>query len=561
MTAAVAAAVLLVGGSSAWAAFVTEGSPYPTGDDPLLLYSADFSGDGRPDVVALNGSDSTASVYLRRAGGFAQEGAAVAVGSAPSGGATGDFNGDGRADLAVASFGAGTVTVLLRQPGGGFAQGMGSPISLGTSLGAIAAGDFDGNGSTDLAVTRYTTNQVSILSNVGTGFSPQLPGFATGQTPRTLAVGDFNGDGRADLATTNIRGLNDGDDSVTVALAPGFTPEPNVTVGDNPNGIVAGDFNGDGHADLAVTNASSGTVSVLLRRPTNDGFDAQQAIAVSATPIGIAAADFDADGHPDLAVGANSDAVEILRGNASGGFTRDQPIALAGAPQAVAAADFDGDARPDLAVSQHVNDTFSVLLNPAPAGPGPSPTPTPTPTPTPLPTPVAGKTVNVAPVSGKVTIKRPGTNRYVTLTQGAQIPVGSTIDTRDGRIGITAAQGKGKTAEADFFDGLFKLTQTKGSKPVTTLTLTEKLSCPRGASAAAKKKKTRKLWGDGSGAFRTRGQYSAATVRGTRWLTQDSCTSTLTRVVRGAVSVRDLVKRKTVIVRAGKRYTARAKRR
>ena len=50
-------------------------------------------------------------------------------------------------------------------------------------------------------------------------------------------------------------------------------------------------------------------------------------------------------------------------------------------------------------------------------------------------------------------------------------------------------------------------------------------------------------------------------MRGTRWLTQDRCASTLTRVVRGGVSVRDVVKRKTVVVRAGKRYTARAKRR
>src|SRR5262249_5227081 len=150
----------------------------------------------------------------------------------------------------------------------------------------------------------------------------------------------------------------------------------------------------------------------------------------------------------------------------------------------------------------------------------------------PLPAPVAGKTVNVQPVSGKVKVKRPGSRAYVELTAGAQIPVGSSIDTRDGRITITAAQGKGKTASADFFDGLFKLTQTQGSTPVTTLTLIEKLSCPRAskAGAAAKKKKSRKLWGDGSGSFRTRGQYSSATVRGTRWLTQDTCTTTLTRV-------------------------------
>jgi hypothetical protein len=555
MSAALLAAVLvLVGAATAWAAFVTEGSPYPTGDDPLLLYAGDFSGDGRPDVVALNGSDSTASVYLRQAGGFAQEGSAIPVGSAPSGGATGDFNGDGRTDLAVSSFGAGTVTVLLRLPGGGFAQGMASPIPTGVSLGAITAGDFNGDGSADLAVTQYTGNQVAIFFNTGAGFSNQI-NVPTGPTPRTITAGDFNGDGRTDLATTNI-----GDNTVTVALGPGFNPpETNISAGSNSSGLVAGDFNADGHADLALTNANSSSVSVLLRRPGNDGFDAQAPIAVTATPIGIAAADFDRDGRLDLAVGANGGAVEILHGSASGGFTRDQPVALDGSPQAVAAADFDGDSRPDIAVTQHVNDTFSVLLNPAPAGPPPAPTPTPTP----LPTPVAGKTVNVAPKSGKVTIRRPGSKRFVTLTAGAQIPIGTTIDTRKGRITITAAQGKGKTASSDFFDGLFKLTQTKGSKPVTTLALTEKLSCPRRghASAAAKKKKSRKLWGDGSGSFRTRGQYSAATVRGTKWLVQDTCSSTTTRVTRGAVTVRDLVKRKTVVVRAGKRYTARAKRR
>ena len=148
----------------------------------------------------------------------------------------------------------------------------------------------------------------------------------------------------------------------------------------------------------------------------------------------------------------------------------------------------------------------------------------------------------------------------------AHIPTGSTIDTRRGRIAITAAQGKGKTASADFYDGLFTLTQTKGSKPVTTLTLTEALSCPKsGAKASAatvsKKKKTRKLWGDGSGSFRTRGQYSAATVRGTRWLVQDSCGKTLTKVAKGVVEVQDFVKRKKILVRAPKSYTAKQKRR
>ena len=79
----------------------------------------------------------------------------------------------------------------------------------------------------------------------------------------------------------------------------------------------------------------------------------------------------------------------------------------------------------------------------------------------------------------------------------------------------------------------------------------------RRGERGARKPKKRRLWGDGKGKFRTKGSYSSATVRGTKWLVSDSCAGTLTRVVRGVVSVRDIPKRKTVRVRAGKRYLAR----
>ena len=69
---------------------------------------------------------------------------------------------------------------------------------------------------------------------------------------------------------------------------------------------------------------------------------------------------------------------------------------------------------------------------------------------------------------------------------------------------------------------------------ILDLKLTEALAaCPKKGKAAAaqtKKAKKRKLWGDGKGAFRTTGKYSAATVRGTKWLVEDSCAGTLTRV-------------------------------
>ena len=172
-----------------------------------------------------------------------------------------------------------------------------------------------------------------------------------------------------------------------------------------------------------------------------------------------------------------------------------------------------------------------------------------------LPLPVAGKNVILRPKSGTVKVRLPGRRRFRELAEGEQLPVGTTVDTLKGRVTLEAAGNQ----TADFYAGVFKIRQGKGSRPMTTLTLTQKLSCPRAGNAiAAAKKKKRRLWGDGSGRFRTKGKHSAATVVGTKWLVEDRCKSTLTRVVRGRVSVRDFVKKKTVVVRAGKRYTARA---
>ena len=70
----------------------------------------------------------------------------------------------------------------------------------------------------------------------------------------------------------------------------------------------------------------------------------------------------------------------------------------------------------------------------------------------------------------------------------------------------------------------------------------------------------RRLWGDGKGKFRTKGRYSAATVRGTKWLVQDGCRYTRTRVTQGVIAVRDNVRKRTIIVRKGKSYTARPRR-
>ena len=188
----------------------------------------------------------------------------------------------------------------------------------------------------------------------------------------------------------------------------------------------------------------------------------------------------------------------------------------------------------------------------------PIPTPTPTVTPTPEP-PVFQRTVGVEPVRGTVEICPPR-QKCRPLRGDETIPMGSTIDTRKGRVELTSLSSAGGAPQkAQFYDGIFRVTQ---SGAYTELTLTEALaSCSNRARASqSKKPKSRKLWGDGKGKFRTKGRYAAATVRGTRWLTQDTCAGTLIRVRQGTVNVRDNVLRKTVIVRKGKRYLAKPRR-
>jgi hypothetical protein len=160
------------------------------------------------------------------------------------------------------------------------------------------------------------------------------------------------------------------------------------------------------------------------------------------------------------------------------------------------------------------------------------------------PAPERGVAVVVEPVRGEVRVHGPGTHRYEDLGAARRMPVGSTLDAKAGAVRLTvAATAEGATWSAVFSDGKFTVTQPATGEPVASLRLTGRRFadvCNRATTARLRKRKrVRRLWGDGHGRFRTVGQYSAGTVRGTRWLTEDRCDGTLTKVVRGTVDVED----------------------
>jgi hypothetical protein len=188
--------------------------------------------------------------------------------------------------------------------------------------------------------------------------------------------------------------------------------------------------------------------------------------------------------------------------------------------------------------------------------------------------PDLGSSFNVAPVSGLVLIQVHGT--FVPLTEVRSIRPGSLINTLRGTLNlITATGNKHKTQTGTFGGAVFRVTQIGHGqhKGLTTIALAEggfkgapsysscKQTKGKKASAAAVSKKVLQLLHstDHHGSFRTKGKYSAATVRGTVWTMADRCDGTLTHVVKDSLVVNDFVLHISVVLHAGNSYLALAK--
>jgi hypothetical protein len=197
---------------------------------------------------------------------------------------------------------------------------------------------------------------------------------------------------------------------------------------------------------------------------------------------------------------------------------------------------------------------------PTPAAPSPLPGTELGPAPAAPPAP--GHSVAITPASGSVLVRVPGATHAAVLSGAASVPLGSILDTRAGSVKLRAALPGGATQTGTFHGGLFEVRQPAGGHGMTELVLRgAQPTCPAGgvrAAAVTRKRPPRSLWGhDRHGRFRTRASNSVITVRGTTWYVSDRCDGTLTRVTSGSVSVRDLHRQRTVIVRAGQQYLAR----
>jgi uncharacterized repeat protein (TIGR01451 family) len=193
--------------------------------------------------------------------------------------------------------------------------------------------------------------------------------YPVGTNPVVMVVGDFNGDGKLDVAVANA-----GSGNVSVLLGNGdgtFRAAVNsaVSLGSGPITLAVGDFNGDGKLDLIVVNPGDpgnnvpGVVNLLLGN--GDGtFRAAVQITTGQFPFRVAVGDFNGDGKEDLIIGDEKDgSLSVLLGNGDGTFQPAKSISLAssGEVASLAVADFNGDKKLDVVAAVH-NGPMVVLL-------------------------------------------------------------------------------------------------------------------------------------------------------------------------------------------------------
>ena len=256
-------------------------APLPT---RLSLVAGDFDQDGRLDWATSLAAESEVSVTLPfGARGGITSGPPVSVGAVPVALATADFNGDGDPDLVTANSGSRSVSVLLGASGAGLAPAV--PHTVGNVPDAVATADFNGDGHPDIATANGGSNDVSVLLGDGRGGFTAARSFPSGALPDAIAVGDFDGDGNMDLAVANSLG-----DSVSILRgdgAGGFRAPLVVSSGGvDPVSLAAGDFDQDGRTDLVVANSNSRDVVLLQNTGTRAAAVRPARVAFAGQPVG-----------------------------------------------------------------------------------------------------------------------------------------------------------------------------------------------------------------------------------------------------------------------------------
>jgi len=348
---------------------------------------ADLDGDGDLDLATANTADGTVSLFPQLAPAVfaSQAGQRLGGGSATTamGGvnalAAADWSGDGRVDLVTANRTGKTIALFAQRSDGTF------PVAADVLLGAgslsdpfhVACADLDGDGDLDLAVADAAANRLLLFHRAADGTFPNAPDASLGSNTATKApvfvlATDLNGDGAIDLVCANSTGNN----LAVFFQQPGgtFHALPDATLGatgqtNGPVVVAAADVDGDGDVDLACANLSGNSVTLFAASapgvfPSAPTLTLTHASLVGPTSLSLE--DVDRDGSPDVvAGGSTSDAFVLFFQSNPGVFTTVEVVgatAFTSSPLSLSVVDLDGDGDSDLVSAEPDLDNVPIFF-------------------------------------------------------------------------------------------------------------------------------------------------------------------------------------------------------
>jgi len=381
----------------------------PTGKTPYQIAVDDIDGDGMPDIVVPNYSGNSVSVFHSTyttgtisASAYAEK-IELTTGQFASAAAIGDIDGDGRPDIVVTN-NTNSLSVFRNDPTNPPVISSVSPLSgpvgtnvtiTGTNFNKVTSGNIVYFGATRGAIVSATTTQLVVTVPNGSTYQPiSVLNAETGRSCNSrnafnltysgntglktndfvsptgggilyaynknvkVQLSDIDGDGRPDMVTGDIGGTN-----VTIRLNKGvvgpyvnqFSTQLNFDGGDGIEQIAVGDIDGDGKPDVVTTNTGTHQVSVLINTSTpgnvsfrpRDNFGSTNSNEINF----LALADINMDGKLDVIIsGRSGPSVSIYKNTSTPGilsFSNKQLITVS-SDDDLAVGDVDGDGKPDI---------------------------------------------------------------------------------------------------------------------------------------------------------------------------------------------------------------------
>lgn len=382
-----------------------EAGSFPAEIHPKSPITADFNGDGYPDIAVPNLACDSLSIYLNNGTGQFSNPVTWTVGAVPVEVGAGDFNNDGFTDLAVTDNSDSAVAVLTGTGTGSFLTGvsLNATNPLDTNLGAltVTVGDFNNDGYLDVATSAGTlflgngaggftgptlladvsgsvvltaklspgidqdlvigsSAQLTVLLGAGNGTFPQTIATALPGTIQTAITGDFNGDGVTDLVVLISQPLNVAGAYLYLGTYSGTFQTPLLIAAGTYTAAAAGAFHSLEPLSVVLIGEPAVGVSTasILQGYGNGLFDAPVVLDTGLASIDcVLTADVNRDNNPDLIFagvgnsGANKMSILLGKGNDTFESPKTTGDLLQRIP-AIVAADFNGDGKLDIAASQ-----------------------------------------------------------------------------------------------------------------------------------------------------------------------------------------------------------------